>query len=188
MRLLYLHGFRSSPQSDKSVAVAAYCAEQGWEAPVMPQLPISPLESIELCAQLMAQHQVTAVCGSSLGGFYAMYLAEKYGLRCGLINPAITPWVDFERKDNHARYEIDALDLESNGHYVDQLKPYFTPTFTHPEQILALIGTADEVLEPQQMMDHLAAARQIIVQGADHSMNDFGGHLDELMQFLRADR
>lgn len=69
----------------------------------------SPLESIQLCEQLIAQHAITAVCGSSLGGFYALYLAEKYGLRCGLINPAITPWVDMEESKNHERYEIDEL-------------------------------------------------------------------------------
>ena len=184
MTLLYLHGFRSSPSSDKAIAVAQYCFEHKLPVPIMPQLLISPLESMELCEQLITQHDITAVCGSSLGGFYALYLAEKYGLRCGLINPAITPWMDFERNDNQARYNIAELDVESNGHYVDQLKSYFTPTLTHPEQCLALIGTADEVLEPHQMMSHLKGARQIIVQGADHSMSDFGGHLGELMQFV----
>ena len=184
MRLLYLHGFRSSPSSDKALAVAQYCAEHGLPEPIMPQLPISPLESITLCEQLIAQHDITAVCGSSLGGFYALYLAEKYGLRCGLINPAITPWMDFERNDNQERYDIAELDVESNGHYVDQLQSYFTPTLTHPERCLVLIGTADEVLDHRQMMRHLAGTQQIIVPGADHSMSDFGGYLDTLMRFL----
>ncbi len=184
MALLYLHGFRSSPQSDKALAVADYCAAHGLNAPIMPQLLISPLESIQLCEALIAQHAITAVCGSSLGGFYALHLAEKFGLRCGLINPAITPWVDLETKDNHARYEIDQLDTESNGHYVDQLKPYYTPSLSRPEQFLALSGLADEVLDPQQMIHHLAAARQIIVPEGDHSMSDFGGHLAELIGFL----
>ena len=187
MRLLYLHGFRSSPQSDKALMVAQYCQTNGLNAPIMPQLPISPLESIQLCEQLIAQHAITAVCGSSLGGFYALYLAEKYGLRCGLINPAITPWVDMEESKNHERYEIDELDLEVNGRYVDQLKPYYTPTLTHPERFLALIGLADEVLDPEQMRRHLIAARQIIVPEGDHAMSDFGGHLDELMRFVQGE-
>ncbi len=184
MRLLYLHGFRSSPQSDKAVAVAQYCHAHGLNEPIIPQLPISPLESIQLCEQLMEQHATTAVCGSSLGGFYALYLAEKYGLRCGLINPAITPWVDMQDADNHARYDVDELDLEANGHYVEELKPYHTPRLTHPERFLALIGLADEVLDPEQMRTHLAAAQQIIVPHGDHAMNDFGGYLGELMAFL----
>ena len=70
MRLLYLHGFRSSPQSDKALTVAQYCQTNGLNAPIMPQLPISPLESIQLCEQLIAQHAITAVLWfSSLGGF-----------------------------------------------------------------------------------------------------------------------
>lgn len=184
MTLLYLHGFRSSPSSDKALAVAHYCAEHGLPAPIMPQLPISPQESMALCEQLIAQHDITAVCGSSLGGFYALYLAEKYGLRCGLINPAITPWVDFERNDNHARYDMDAPDVSANAHYIDQLQSYFSPTLTHPERCFALISTADEVLDHRQMIAYLVGVRQIIVQGADHSMSDFGGHLGELMQFV----
>ena len=185
MRLLYLHGFRSSPASDKAQAIAQYCADHSLPPPIIPQLPISPLESIQLCEQLIAEQKVSAVCGSSLGGFYALYLAEKYGLRCGLINPAITPWVDLEREDNQRQYRIDELDQSSNSHYVDQLKAYFTPELTHPENVMVLIGTEDEVLNPQQMIAHLAKTQQIIVAGADHSMSDFGGYLDELIHFLQ---
>ncbi|MBS1175044.1 MAG: hypothetical protein H6R05_1175 [Burkholderiaceae bacterium] len=183
MTLLYLHGFRSSPNSDKAVAVVDYCAAHQLPAPIVPQLPLSPLEAITLCEQLIAEHAITAVCGSSLGGFYALYLAEKFGLRCALINPAITPWVDLERDDNHARYNIDELDTD-HSHYVDELKPYYTAQFTQLDQYLLLVGTADEVLDAQQSIRHLAGARQIVVKGADHNITDFGGHLDAVMCFV----
>ena len=183
MTLLYLHGFRSSPNSDKALAVIDYCAQHQLPAPVVPQLPLSPLEAITLCERLIAQHSVTAICGSSLGGFYALYLAEKFGLRCALINPAITPWVDLERDDNHARYDIDELDTD-HRHYVDELKPYYTAQFTHLNNCLLLVGTADEVLDAQQSMSHLKGAQQIVVEGADHNITDFGGHLDEVMRFV----
>ena len=185
MRLLYLHGFRSSPAIDKAQTVAQYCVEHKLPPPIILQLPISPLESIQLCEQLIAEQKTSAVCGSSLGGFYALYLAEKYGLRCGLINPAITPWGDLEREDNQRQYRIEELDQSSNSHYIDQLKAYFTPKLTHPKNVMVLIGTEDEVLNPQQMIAHLAKTQQIIVAGADHSMSDFGGYLPKLMQFLQ---
>ena len=186
MKLLYLHGFRSSPQSAKAQRVQDFCASQNWDAPIIPQLPISPKEAIDLCENLIAQHQISAVCGSSLGGFYALYLAEKYGLRGGLINPAISPWIDLERADNHVRYDIDALDRDENSHYVEQLKPYFTPKLSHPERFFLLVGAADEVLDARQAINHLDGARQIVVPRANHAITDFGGHLAELMLFLSA--
>ena len=49
MKLLYLHGFRSSPESVKAVAVIQYCKTHGLPLPVVPQLPASPKASIHLC-------------------------------------------------------------------------------------------------------------------------------------------
>ena len=183
MTLLYLHGFRSSPNSNKALAVVDYCTSHQLPAPIVPQLPLSPLEAVTLCEQLIAQHAITAVCGSSLGGFFAVYLAEKFGLRCAMINPAITPWVDLERGENHTRYEMDELD-DGNRHYIDELKFYYTARISQLDNYLLLVGTADEVLDAQQSIAHFAGAHQIIVEGADHNISDFGGHLDEVMGFV----
>lgn len=183
MRLLYLHGFRSSPLSTKAQAVARYCTEHGLPAPIMPQLPLSPRAAVQMCEDLVAQQSITAVCGSSLGGFYALYLAQQFGLRCVLINPAITPWVDLERVDNHVRYEIDALEGD-RARLIAELKQYYVPHVIEPQSILLLTGLADEVLDARQAIDHLAGARQIVVPDGDHGLSDFGGYLDEIMTFL----
>ncbi len=54
--LLYLHGFRSSPQSTKAKAVAAHVSAQHpgveWWCP---QLPASPREAMALVMQGMAR-------------------------------------------------------------------------------------------------------------------------------------
>lgn len=184
MKLLYLHGFRSSPRSDKAVSVVTYCAQHDLPEPIVPQLPLSPLEAIELCEQLIEQHHINAVCGSSLGGFYALYLAEKFKLRSVLINPAIRPWQDLERADNHARYEIDELHAQ-NQVLVEQLKSYYIEQLSQPRNTLLLVGTADEVLDAQQAIGHLAGTRQMIVEGGDHKLTDFGGYLQTIMDFLQ---
>jgi uncharacterized protein len=184
MKLLYLHGFCSSPRSDKAVSVVNYCAQHGLPEPIVPQLPVSPIEAIQLCEQLIEHHPINAVCGSSLGGFYALYLAEKFKLRCALINPAITPWQDMERTDNQARYAIDSLE-DANHALVEQLKLYYVQQLSQPHNTLLLVGTADQVLDAQQSIGHLAQARHIIVEGGDHNLTDFGGHLEDVVGFLR---
>ena len=70
--LLYLHGFRSSPNSAKARRMAAWVAEHRpdlhWWCP---QLPPSPREALEHVLQGTASwpHEAMAVIGSSLGGF-----------------------------------------------------------------------------------------------------------------------
>ncbi len=98
MTILYLHGFRSSPQSFKALHMGQRMQALGLAADFhCPQLPASPKHAIELAMQIarqvLQQHapdQLTIV-GSSLGGFYATWLAERLGCRAVLLNPAVTP-------------------------------------------------------------------------------------------------
>lgn len=185
MKLLYLHGFRSSPDSPKALDVAQYCKAYNVSEAVIPQLPVSPKDSIKLCEQLIKEHQIDTVCGSSLGGFYAMYLAEKHGLRCAVINPAITPWNELKQEHLQDRYQVDEISQDDAVRYLGELHHYHTPHLTDLSRYLLLVATGDEVLSPAQMRAHFNGAREIVVHGGDHSLNDFGGHLNELMDFLQ---
>ncbi|MGB7182104.1 MAG: YqiA/YcfP family alpha/beta fold hydrolase, partial [Burkholderiaceae bacterium] len=90
--LIYLHGFRSSPASFKARLLHEYFCSRGLESQfACPQLPVSPRAAIEqISAQFQLGKQDTLV-GSSLGGFYATWLAELTGCRAVLVNPAIFP-------------------------------------------------------------------------------------------------
>lgn len=98
--LLYLHGFRSSPQSTKARHLAQLFRDrwpqvQWW----CPQLPPSPAQAAALIDKGTRDwpSQTLAVVGSSLGGFYATWLAEQRGCRAVLINPAVDPARDLAR-------------------------------------------------------------------------------------------
>ncbi|TDR32365.1 YqiA/YcfP family alpha/beta fold hydrolase [Hydromonas duriensis] len=188
MKLLYLHGFRSSPDSPKAIDIAHYCQSQGEADVVIPQLPVSPKSSIRLCETLIATHQIDTVCGSSLGGFYAIYLAEKYGLRCAVINPAITPWNELKQEHLQDRYYVDEIAPEDAVHYLAELHYYHVPQLTDLKRYLLLVALGDEVLSPRQMRDYFKGANEIVVEGGDHTLNGFGGHLDDLMTFLLGTR
>ncbi|MDP1734600.1 MAG: YqiA/YcfP family alpha/beta fold hydrolase, partial [Sulfuritalea sp.] len=88
--ILYLHGFTSGPQSHKAQALGARMRERGLGGKfICPQLPASPRQAIALAENLIAQHGITTVVGSSLGGYYSTYLAEKFDLKATLVNPAV---------------------------------------------------------------------------------------------------
>jgi predicted esterase YcpF (UPF0227 family) len=92
--ILYLHGFRSSPQSFKARAVAQKMAQLGRAGELAcPQLPASPEAAIALALALVdgVPADRLAIVGSSLGGYYATWLAERLGCRAVLLELAVRP-------------------------------------------------------------------------------------------------
>ena len=90
--LLYLHGFRSSPQSAKACIMAALVqARHPGVTWWCPQLPASPAQAMALLLQGTADwpRGQMAIMGSSLGGFYAAWLSAHMGVPAVLINPAV---------------------------------------------------------------------------------------------------
>ncbi|NDB13364.1 MAG: hypothetical protein EBX53_02930, partial [Betaproteobacteria bacterium] len=91
-RLIYLHGFRSSPASFKASLMRSCFTEAAMaDRFCCPQLPMSPKASLALIDALYKPTARDVFVGSSLGGLYAHWLAERYGSRCVLLNPAIYP-------------------------------------------------------------------------------------------------
>lgn len=99
--LLYIHGFNSSPFSDKAVMTAKYMAQHHPSVTFhQPQLPNTPKAAMALLttyveAALDAKEPL-AYIGSSLGGYFASYLAETYGGKAVLVNPAVKPFELFD--------------------------------------------------------------------------------------------
>lgn len=95
--ILYIHGFNSSPKSVKAALVRDYCLESRPELRVeVPQLFSEPQKAIsqlcELVESLLRDGYNIGLAGSSLGGYYATFLAEKYHLKAALVNPAVKPY------------------------------------------------------------------------------------------------
>jgi len=184
--IVYLHGFNSSPQSHKAQVMQRYMAERGLAAeyacPALPPLAADAMREIER----LPLAKGSCFIGSSLGGFYATYLAEKHGLKAVLINPAIDPHVGLRaylgpQKNLHtgAPYELTETHLRDwEKLYVPRL---------HPERYLLIVETGDEVLDYRKAVARYAGARQVVIQGGDHSLQSFPQHLDRILEFSRAD-
>ena len=185
--LLYLHGFRSSPQSTKARQMHDWVREHApgvtWWCP---QLPPSPHEAIELLLRGVAEWPVarTALIGSSLGGFYATVLAEQLGCQAALINPAVHPARDLAGLIG----EIQAWHSEERFYfkpaYVDELRAMTPGALAHPDHYFALIATGDEVLDWREMSERYRGAHLRIVEGSDHALSDFAAHLPHVAHFL----
>lgn len=187
--LLYLHGFRSSPRSFKAQRMAAAVRERhpavNWWCP---QLPPSPRAAMALVREGIAAwpRDRMAVVGSSLGGFYATWVAEETACRAVLLNPAVDPARDLGRYIGEQTSWHDPQEhFYFAPEYVDELRALERGPVAHPERYFALIAKGDEVLDWREMTGRYPGVRTKLLEGSDHALSDFGQHLDEVLEFLQ---
>ena len=189
--LLYLHGFRSSPQSTKARKMAAWVAQHRphvvWSCP---QLPPSPRRAIADVEAVIADWPTDrmGVIGSSLGGYYATAVAERTGCRAVLLNPAVEPARDLAAfiGETTAWHSDERFDFEPA--FLDELRALRMPALTRPERYLAIIAKGDEVLSWREMQARYRDARVKLIEGSDHALSDFDTHLPDIVHFLDLDR
>jgi predicted esterase YcpF (UPF0227 family) len=184
--LIYLHGFNSSPASHKANLLRDYMAARGEaEQFICPTLPHLPKEAIAQVEKLIAQYldQNITLIGSSLGGFYAIHLAEKYNLKAVLVNPAVKPSTSLEaylgEQTNIYTHEKYTFTRE----HIAQLRALDVAAITHSERYLLLTQTGDEVLDYREAVQKMQGALQIVIEGGDHGFQNFSSYLDTIWSF-----
>lgn len=184
--ILYLHGFRSSPQSMKARVMADRMAALGLaEQLVSPQLPASPELAMALALSLVdgvPAHEL-AIVGSSLGGYYATWLAERFGCRAVLLNPAVVPLKDLDQHVGVTTQYHSDEPFEFKREYIDELRALAVDRITRPERYFLIAATGDEVLDYRDMVQHYAGARQHVIEGSDHGIAEFPEYVDAVLAF-----
>jgi predicted esterase YcpF (UPF0227 family) len=186
--VLYLHGFRSSPQSNKAQQVEAVMASQfphiSWWCP---QLPPSPKAAAALIKGGTAHWPADrmAVIGSSLGGFYATWLAAQRGCKAVLLNPAIQPARDLARYiGEQTAWHDPAERFYFAPEFVDELRALEVGPLPQPERVWALIAKGDEVLDWREMTTRYPGSPQVVIEGDDHAISNFEQYLPQVLAFL----
>jgi predicted esterase YcpF (UPF0227 family) len=186
MILLYLHGFRSSPGSIKASMLRDALAACGKDVEyVCPQLPASPRAAVDLVLARVAGVEPHRLCliGSSLGGYYATWVAERVGCAAVLLNPAVRPYDDLKSYLGIQPVFFSDATIDVRPAYIEELVVLDTPRITAPERYFLVAATGDEVIDYREMAAKYAGCRQRIIAGSDHSISDFAGYLDEVLAF-----
>ena len=189
--IVYLHGFRSSPASVKAGAVTAAVA--ALPEPIRPRLHVPALEFSPAQAVAAVEAWVRAsvadpecaltFIGSSLGGFYATYLAERLGAKGVLVNPAIRPY------DDLAAYAGAQTNLHTGATFVvtpahfDELRALAVPRITSPSRYFLLVQSGDEVLDWREAVAFYAGACQYVEGGGDHAFQGFAAQIPAILRF-----
>jgi predicted esterase YcpF (UPF0227 family) len=187
--ILYLHGFRSSPQSFKARVVGAEMKARGLgDQFLCPQLPASPKAAIALAMSLVdgVAPQELAIIGSSLGGFYATWLAEHLGCRAALLNPSVAAFASLAKHVGLTAAWHSDQPFEFKHEYLAELDALAVPHISDPSRYFLLAATGDEVLDYRDMVSYFTGARQHVIDGSDHAIAEFPEYVDEVLDFCLA--
>lgn len=181
--IIYLHGFRSSATSIKAEQLRQYLSSHQL-APSFwcKDLPISPQEAIAVVSKVIETSPTPPlIIGSSLGGYYATFLSERFDLKAVLINPAchaadlLEPWVGPHRN----LYTGEMFDLTQE--HIGELRALRVAPLNRPERFWVLLETGDEVLDYRTAIETYQGARLTIKEGGNHGLESFPEFIPEIV-------
>ena len=179
--LLYIHGFGSSAHSFKAQALLKRCAERQIPA-VCPNLPTVPQLAIQTLQDWVTLTRPNVIVGSSLGGFYARWLAHRYELPAVLINPALRPDLRLLQVAPMATQYFDGSSFEFNASHCQALETLIVEG-DQQHRLWLLSQRGDEVLDANEAIRLLPNARHTIEPGGDHGFHGFERYLDEIIDW-----
>jgi len=181
---IYIHGFGSSGQGGKAVEFREYFKSIG-EPFIAPSLSYVPRLAITTLEELVESYDNVTLIGSSLGGYYAIYLAEKYGLKTVLINPAVQSVSTLAHAADLKGLACNYFDGSSftwNELHVEMLQNYSVEA--NSKDYLLMLQKGDEVLDYKSAIEKLPNARLILEEGGHHSFEKIERHFESIREFL----
>lgn len=186
-QLIYIHGFNSSPQSFKAQQFSRWLKEKHPQiklaVPALSPYPAQAMQQLRAIAE-DASAGTLGLIGSSLGGFYATYLAEHYGCRACLINPSVFPFQTLAKYlgENQNFHTLEKYDFTQA--HVDELQTLYIERISRPQDLLLLQQTGDETLDYREACARYAAGPAIIEAGGDHAFQNAERYFGTMLRFL----
>ena len=181
--ILYIHGFSSHGYGGKARALREYFSdrEETFMAPSLSCVPDLAMQTLE---ELMEICGDVKLIGSSLGGYYATYLSEKYHLPVALINPAVRSYETLSRMLGQAPNFYDGSHFEWKASHLEMLKKYESD-IAEQSKVMLLVQKGDEILDYREAVSKFPDATSIIEEGGDHSFAGIERYFDDINAFLK---
>jgi predicted esterase YcpF (UPF0227 family) len=181
--IIYIHGFGGTGKGVKATAFRNYFSKQkiSFIAPSLsyvPDLAIATLEEL-----ISTYDEPIHFIGSSLGGFYALYLSQKYHTKAVLINPSIYPYETLSHYIGDAKNFYDDSTFAWQEQHITMLHQY---EIDHVDQknILLMVQEGDQTLNFQKAINFLPDAKIIREKGGSHSFDGIEEHFERVLRFF----
>ncbi len=178
-KILYLHGFASCGEGNKSTLLKTYF---GVESVISPDLPPSPIDAIHIIEEILESTKIDILIGSSLGGYYATILAEKYRMKAILLNPSTQPWETLAAYTGWQKRFCDEEVFEFKPVYLEQLK--MLQTAPDKGKYLLLLQSGDEVLDYTKAQSLYNKHKIIVEYGGNHRFENLDEYLSMIEKFI----
>ena len=126
------------------------------------------------------------VIGSSLGGFYTNYLAEKYGCIGVALNPAVRAARELEPHVGMMTAYDSEEPFDFRAEYINELRVLQVQCITRPERYFLIAAMGDELLDWKEMVAFYTGSKQLVLEGSDHGISEYAEHLPTVIEFIRA--
>ena len=184
--IIYIHGFGGSGQGHKARVFREFFSGGGFVAPSLPTNPELALDTLSELVESFSRFDSVEVIGSSLGGFYALCLSERFPwLRVVLINPSMRPYKTLQRAIGPLGgiNFYDGSRYEWNEGHLEVLRS-MAPNIYRTEKLLLLTQLGDELLEASDAIGALQGCEQVIEEGGSHSFGGIERHVERIRDFL----
>lgn len=187
--IIYIHGFASSGFGNKARYFRQYCTQNhlAYLAPSLPTIPELAIQNLSDLIETLHPHEPVHLIGSSLGGYYGLHLAHRYGLKLALINPAVKPSATLEDLTGFTTHFHDGSQFEWTTTHTQQLADMAVPATEELQQrCLLLVQAGDDTLNYRHAVDHLPHAQQVIEPGGDHGFQGIERHSAHIVHFFNS--
>ena len=184
-KILFAHGFASSGASGtvmtlRQMLYHSAASDTGDEVRVVaPDLPVMPLEAMEMLRQLAADEQPDLILGTSMGAFYAEQLR---GFRRILVNPSfqmarLLTFGGMGRQEFRNKRADGAHDFKVDKEMIAQFRTLEKESFKGIDaeekgRVWGLFGNKDKKVNHQKDFIKHYGREHFIVFDGEHFLND----------------
>ncbi len=177
--ILYIHGFASCGNSNKTKLLKQHFAEV-----LAPDVPLDPDEAISFLQKLIVDNEIDLIIGSSLGGFYAAYLAKKFQIKTVLLNPSSQPFITLAFYVGENEYFCTGEKFEWKKEHLVKLMSYAIADNSIKSPVLVLLQKGDEVLDYTKAEAVYKKYEVIIQEEGNHRFENLNEYLEKIREFM----
>ncbi len=178
VKILYLHGFASAGSSGSATHLRNMLYEYGVEV-LSPDIPVMPVEALQMLKNLVAEQQPSLVIGTSMGG---MYTEQMYGTPRIMVNPSfhMARHLTFQglgrheflnkRQNGEREFKVDK---EMIAQFREVEKTSFSGVTPEEREIVwGLFGKNDKFVNCQPEFKKAYGSQHFQIFDGEHRLND----------------
>lgn len=179
MKILYIHGFNSAGYGDKINYLKEAFGDENVIAPTLPYKPDKAIKLLEFLTQAIKDKDKLYIFGTSLGGFYALYLSDKFNVKSVLINPSIDPYNSLKKQVGPQKNFKTDEEYYFSQENLESLKNFYVKDLDKLKNIVYIyLDEEDELLDSKKTADYFKNFHVVMYPGGNHRFT----HMKELIE------